>query len=149
MNLKQLVFVLVVIGIVSCSEDFDGSSPSLDNNSAEDTFSNGTSGGEETADPTATNEIVEIPFVKVDDEAISTFSIDADGASYSNMRRQLQDGQLPVAASLRTEELVNFFNYDYPEPTGDVPISLSGEVSSCPWDDEHLLMSIGIKGAIF
>lgn len=92
------------------------------------------------------NEIVENPFVMTSEEATSTFSIDADGASYSNVRRFLEDGLLPPKDAVRTEELINYFHYDYAEPISDHPISLEGEVSVCPWEPSHKLMRIGIKG---
>lgn len=91
------------------------------------------------------NSIIENPFVKTADEAISTFSIDADGASYSNTRRFLNNQQLPPKDAIRTEELVNFFTFDYSE-SGQHPISLNGEISTCPWKKENRLVRIGLKG---
>jgi len=77
---------------------------------------------------------------------LSTFSADVDTASYSNMRRLLNQGQLPEG--LRIEELVNYFDYGYPapEPGSEVPFSVSAEVAACPWDSAHLLAMIGIQG---
>lgn len=93
------------------------------------------------------NEIVENPFVNVSDEPISTFSIDADGASYSNVRRFLQQGnQLPVKDAIRTEELMNYFDLDYVFNQAQHPIDLNGEVSECPWKEGNKLIRIGIKG---
>lgn len=92
------------------------------------------------------NEIIENPFIETSEEEISTFSIDADGASYSNTRRHLNSGRLPQSSIIRTEEFVNYFNYDYPDPQGNHPIGLEGEVSGCPWADDHKLVRIGIKG---
>jgi Ca-activated chloride channel family protein len=92
------------------------------------------------------NEIVENPFIATNEEPVSTFSIDADGASYSNVRRFLEDGLLPPKYAVRTEEFINYFHYDYDEPTGGHPISLQGEISACPWTPGHKLMRIGIKG---
>ncbi|MCB0546694.1 MAG: VWA domain-containing protein [Phaeodactylibacter sp.] len=92
------------------------------------------------------NTIVENPFITVEAEPTSTFSIDADGASFSNVRRFLNQNQLPPVDAIRTEELVNYFNYDYESPTGADPIALNGEVSSCPWAPSHRLVRIGIKG---
>ena len=91
------------------------------------------------------NEIEENPFIETSDEPISTFSIDADGASYSNTRRFLSYDQLPPKEAIRTEELVNFFTFDYPEPSQH-PISLDGEITSCPWAAGHRLVRIGLKG---
>lgn len=93
------------------------------------------------------NEIVENQFVKVQDEAVSTFSIDADGASYANIRRYImQDGKKPPRNAIRTEELINYFDLDYPFNNSEDPIDIHGEVSACPWNDEHKLVRIGIQG---
>ncbi len=78
--------------------------------------------------------------------AISTFSIDVDTASYANMRRFLNSGQAPPRDSIRIEELVNYFQYDYPQPQGDDPFSVNMELASCPWNDAHQLLRIGLKG---
>ncbi len=91
-------------------------------------------------------EIIENPFIATAEEPTSTFSIDADGASYSNARRFLNDGIMPPPDALRTEELINYFDYDYPQPEGPDPIGLNGEVSRCPWAPAHKLVRIGIKG---
>ncbi len=92
------------------------------------------------------NEIIENPFIEVAEEPTSTFSIDADGGSYSNVRRFLNDGILPPPDAVRTEELINYFDYDYAGPQGEHPIALNGEVSRCPWETAHKLIRIGIKG---
>jgi Ca-activated chloride channel family protein len=77
---------------------------------------------------------------------LSTFSIDVDSASYSNVRRFLERGQRPPADAVRVEELVNYFEYDYPEPGPEHPFSLVAEVAPCPWKPEHRLVHIGIQG---
>jgi Ca-activated chloride channel family protein len=93
-------------------------------------------------------EIEENPFIDVAEQAISTFSIDADGASYANVRRFIQqENQKPPKGAIRTEELFNYFDLDYEHTnTGVSPISLNGEVSTCPWNTENKLVRIGIKG---
>jgi Ca-activated chloride channel family protein len=90
-------------------------------------------------------EITENQVVTVADSAISTFAIDVDTASYSNMRRFLTDGALPPPDAVRIEELVNYFDYEYPAPTGDVPFSVSGEIADCPWNDAARLVHIGLQ----
>ena len=90
--------------------------------------------------------IEENPFIKTSDSAISTFSIDADGASYALMRKYLGTGQQPVKEAIRSEEFMNYFTYNYPDPPDNTPISVNGEVSSCPWNDGNKLIRIGIKG---
>jgi Ca-activated chloride channel family protein len=77
---------------------------------------------------------------------LSTFSIDVDTASYANVRRFLNDGTLPPEDAVRVEELINYFPYDYPQPNGDAPFSVTAEVGPCPWYPEHRLARIGIKG---
>ena len=79
-------------------------------------------------------------------KAISTFSIDVDTASYANMRRFVNAGQIPPRDSVRIEELVNYFTYDYPQPTGDDPFSVNMELATCPWNIEHKLLRVGLKG---
>ena len=77
---------------------------------------------------------------------LSTFAIDVDTASYSNMRRFINSGQLPPADSIRTEEMINYFTYDYPQPTGSDPIAVSSETGTCPWQPNHKLVMLGIQG---
>lgn len=78
---------------------------------------------------------------------LSTFSIDVDTASYSNMRRFLLSGQMPRSGSVRTEELINYFDYDYPLPEDGTPFSVTSETAVCPWNSEHKLAMISVKGA--
>ena len=77
---------------------------------------------------------------------LSTFSIDVDTASYSNVRRFLEMGQRPPKDAVRTEELINYFQYDYPEPNSEHPFSLTAEVAPCPWKPAHRLVHIGLQG---
>ena len=84
-------------------------------------------------------------FKEVADAALSTFSIDVDAASYSNMRRMINSGTLPVADAIRTEELVNYFSYDYAKPTGSDPVKITMEAGVCPWNADHRLVRIGLK----
>ena len=90
--------------------------------------------------------IKENVFLPVKDMALSTFSIDVDTASYSNVRRFLQSDQVPPAGAIRTEELINYFTYNYPQPDGDAPFSVNLEVSRAPWDSSRELVRIGLKG---
>jgi Ca-activated chloride channel family protein len=79
-------------------------------------------------------------------EALSTFSIDVDAASYSNMRRFINNGQLPEKDAVRIEEMINYFNYDYPNPTGEDPFSITTEIAQAPWNTKHKLVHIGLQG---
>ena len=90
--------------------------------------------------------IIENPFVSVKQEPLSTFSIDVDEASYSNIRRYLENGSLPPAGSVRIEEMINYFDYDYSKPVGDDAFSLNTEIADCPWNPKHQLIHIGVKG---
>ncbi len=91
-------------------------------------------------------EIAENPFLDVKRAPLSTFSIDVDTASYANVRRYLNDGQMPPSDAVRIEELVNYFEYDYPQPIGDVPFSVNTEVANAPWNARHKIVSIGLQG---
>lgn len=77
---------------------------------------------------------------------LSTFSIDVDAASYSNVRRFLTDGRKPPVDAVRIEEMINYFNYDYAQPEGEHPFSINHEVAECPWNSENLLLHIGLQG---
>ncbi len=90
--------------------------------------------------------IDENPFLEASRAPLSTFSIDVDTASYSNTRRFLNEGQLPPRDAVRIEELVNYFSYDYPQPTGDAPFSVKAEVAECPWNTRHRLVQVGLQG---
>ena len=81
------------------------------------------------------------------EQAVSTFSIDVDTASYANVRQFLmQSGQLPPPDAVRIEELINYFSYDYTPPTDDTPFAAHVEIAGCPWHAEHRLVRVGIKG---
>ncbi|MEO7925058.1 MAG: von Willebrand factor type A domain-containing protein [Chitinophagaceae bacterium] len=90
--------------------------------------------------------INENKFLRVKENPLSTFSIDVDAASYSNVRRFLNQGQLPPAGAVRIEEMVNYFHYEYPQPTGKDPFSINTEISDAPWNKEHKLVLIGLQG---
>ena len=92
------------------------------------------------------NPIDENRFQRPSDRPLSTFAIDVDGASYSNVRRFINDGQRPPIDAIRIEELINYFTYDYPQPSGDRPFSINTEVSTAPWSDRRRLVQIGIQG---
>jgi len=91
-------------------------------------------------------EIDENPFLETRNVPLSTFSIDVDTASYSNLRRFINDGIKPPKDAVRIEELINYFEYDYPQPVGNVPFSVTNEVAACPWNSKHKIVSIGLQG---
>ncbi len=90
--------------------------------------------------------IEENGFRKVSMNPLSTFSVDVDGASYSNIRRFISNGSLPPKDAVRVEEMINYFSYDYPQPRGEVPFGIYTELASCPWNEENLLMHVGLQG---
>lgn len=90
--------------------------------------------------------ISENRFLEVINTPLSTFSVDVDGASYSNVRRFLQQETLPPPGSVRIEELINYFKYNYPQPSGEHPLSITTEVGGCPWNNKHKLVMIGLQG---
>ncbi|MGE3800899.1 MAG: von Willebrand factor type A domain-containing protein [Candidatus Kapaibacterium sp.] len=89
---------------------------------------------------------VENHFRATESSPYSTFSIDVDNASYSNVRGYLNRGQLPPPDAVRVEELVNYFKYDYPEPTDGTPFAFNSEVVVCPWNKDHLLLRLALQG---
>jgi Ca-activated chloride channel family protein len=92
----------------------------------------------------AYDRIVDNRFLRATEHALSTFSIDVDTASYSNIRRFLNEGTLPPADAVRVEEMINYFHYDYDAPADGKPFSVTTEVAACPWDRSHRLALIGL-----
>lgn len=92
------------------------------------------------------DKIVENPFIKVSEQPTSSFSIDADGASYAYMRRCIGQGYKPSPDAIRTEEFLNYFTFDYPSPSGDETLAVNAEIGDCPWAEGHKLLRIGLKG---
>ena len=92
--------------------------------------------------------IVDNPFLDARAHALSTFSIDVDRASYSNVRRFLAEGRLPPKDAVRIEELVNYFPYEYRGPRGREPFAVHTEVASAPWNRAHRLVRVGLQGRV-
>ncbi|NET87289.1 MAG: VWA domain-containing protein [Kamptonema sp. SIO1D9] len=90
--------------------------------------------------------ITENNFQAAANQPLSTFAIDVDTAAYTNVRRFLNNGQLPPTDAVRIEELINYFAYEYPQPTGKDPFSITTEVSTAPWQPKHKLVRIGLQG---
>jgi Ca-activated chloride channel family protein len=91
-------------------------------------------------------QIAENPFLETLRNPLSTFSIDVDRASYSNVRRYLTEHQRPPHDAVRIEEMVNYFSYDYPDPPANQPFSMTTEIASCPWNENNRLLLIGLQG---
>jgi Ca-activated chloride channel family protein len=91
--------------------------------------------------------LIDNPFIRPEGvKALSTFSIDVDTASYANVRNWISSGALPPADAVRIEEMINYFDYAYEPASGEHPFSINLEVNACPWNDEHRLVRIGLKG---
>ncbi len=91
------------------------------------------------------NEIIENGYKSVAANPLSTFSVDVDTASYANVRRMIEYGDYINPDAVRIEEFINYFDYDYSEPTTDDPFSVNVEMSDCPWNEEAKLMLVGLK----
>lgn len=91
------------------------------------------------------NLIVENQFLESKNNPLSTFSIDVDTAAYANMRRFIIAGQKPPKDAVRIEELINYFSYEYPQPAGEHPFTVTTEAAQCPWNKEHTLVLIGLQ----
>ncbi len=94
----------------------------------------------------AYDHIVENPFLDASSNPLSTFSIDVDTPSYSNIRRFINEGSLPPKDAVRVEEMINYFIYDYAQPTDEKPFAVHVDVAGCPWEVSHRLVRIGLKG---
>lgn len=89
--------------------------------------------------------ISENTFQAVRSNPLTTFSIDVDAASYSNVRRFIQSGMLPPPGAVRIEEMINYFDYGYEQPKNDDPFAVQTEVASCPWNPAHRLVLVGLQ----
>ena len=92
------------------------------------------------------NTIYENKFLDTVNNPLSTFSIDVDTASYSNVRRFLTAGAKPPVDAVRIEEMINYFKYDYPQPEGEDPLSVTKEIAKCPWNEKNNLLLVGLQG---
>lgn len=93
--------------------------------------------------------IEENRFLSVKNQPLSTFSADVDTASYANLRRMIKNGNIIDPGAVRIEEMINYFQYDYQAPEGEVPFSVTTELAACPWNKETQLLSIGIRAKEF
>ncbi|MBQ9309349.1 MAG: von Willebrand factor type A domain-containing protein [Bacteroidales bacterium] len=141
MKTKLLFFVLTVAGFAfaSCSMNdyYDGFSGYPEY-----------SYDEQTSPESGDNfdVIKENPFVSTSEQPVSTFSVDADGAAYAYMRRCINSGFLPDANSVRIEEFLNYFTFNYADPEGNETLAINAEVGGCPWAEKHKLIRLGLKG---
>ena len=92
------------------------------------------------------DQFIDNEFRSVARQPLSTFAIDVDTASYANVRRFLNEGRLPPPDAVRIEEMINYFPYDYAPPSDGKPFAVNMEVAGCPWQPEHRLLRVGLKG---
>lgn len=97
----------------------------------------------------AYDNIIENEFKEATKNPLSTFSIDVDKASYANIRRFITQNQLPPNGAVRIEEMINYFDYNYPQPNNEHPFSINTEYGTCPWNSAHQLVLIGLQGKEF
>lgn len=137
--IKAMMVPVACLCVMSCSKgDYNGIfMPEFSEN---DFVSDTPEGGDNF------DEIVENDFIKTSQQNVSTFSVDADGASYAYMRMCLENDRLPAPNAVRVEEFLNYFTFDYAEPTGGHTVAINGEVGDCPWNPDHKLIRLGIKG---
>jgi Ca-activated chloride channel homolog len=140
-NASPLLAIPMKLASVSESITVTSSAPYAYTVSGSPAYDNLYSGGERYAP------IAENSFTETAKDHLSTFSIDVDTASYSNVRRMLSEGKLPQADAVRIEEMVNYFTYSYPEPAKGKAFSVTTEVAAAPWATDHRLMRIGIRAA--
>lgn len=127
-------------GLMACSADglyFIPSSPGYDSNCSEELI-------KEEGD--RFDEFRDNPFISTSEQNVSTFSIDADGTAYGYMRKMLSLGHLPDESSVRIEEYLNYFTFDYADPEENHTIAINSETGPCPWNEGHRLMRLGLKG---
>lgn len=136
---KTFIFLFITLLCASCSmtepSNFDGA------------YENGIFN--ETSTPINGDRFEEYqdnPFIETSENPVSTFSIDADGASYAYARMCVKNGGLPSPNAVRIEEFINYFNFNYPEPQEGEALAINAEVGDCPWNDTHKLIRLGLKG---
>jgi Ca-activated chloride channel homolog len=130
-----------VIGLVGC-----GGGDNANSDSANSALEAEYPGRADNFNTETYDEIVENEFLDALTNPQSTFSIDVDTASYSNVRRLLHAGTMPVPGAVRIEELINYFGYDYAAPRGEHPFSVIAGLADCPWTPEHQLLQIALQG---
>lgn len=152
-----LSLMMAAAMLASCGSGSDGSESrksSIYNNTATDNYRYNNDATAETAKGSTNiagdynteeyNHLTENGYKLVSDEPLSTFSTDVDTASYTNVRRMINDGWEVDPDAVRTEEFINYFKYDYEKPT-EGAVSINTELSDCPWNSEAKLMLVGLQ----
>ena len=162
-GLVKLIYAGMLLVAVSCGEmsEADGGQYQQQNDYAMESAESSEEGYADSAIETLAEEM-EIPHENFNTEEydyipendflspgvnpLSTFSIDVDNASYTNVRRMLNQGEQPPVDAVRSEEFINYFDYDYPVPSKEDVFSVYTEVATCPWNEKNQLLHIGLKG---
>lgn len=137
-NFKLMLAMSFIAMLTACGEIYDNSTPGL--------YSDQKFGYTEETQSENYKEYAENPFVEVSKEPISTFSVDADGGAFANMRRFMNLGQTPPKEAVRIEEFINYFTFDYAEPSATDNVAINSEIAVCPWNANHHLIRVGMKG---
>ena len=141
--MKKIIFTLSCISAIflalSCNEsNYADSGPG-------NYFEGSMSPDYDALDEESYKEFAENRFLSPYEHPLSTFSIDVDAASYSNIRRIINKGSIPDKNAVRIEEMINYFSYEYQQPEGKDPVRISTEVGACPWNSQNRLVKIGLK----
>ena len=142
---KTVLFLLLAAGLCSCTAVKDGYHGYLGEHPG---YNSGDIMPPGEYPPTGDHfdVVMENPFIRTAEKPVSSFSVDADGASYAYMRRCATTSGRVDPSSVRIEEYLNYFTFDYPEPTGEETLAINAEASACPWAPDHLLLRLGLKG---
>jgi Ca-activated chloride channel family protein len=147
---KTLFFsaAIAMLILAGCNQRYSNAEASADSTSvASDEYLNDEMANADLEENTESYaEFVENPFESPKNAPLSTFSIDVDNASYTNIRRLINNGQPVPKDAVRVEEMMNFFKYRYPQPQDEHPFSLNTEYSQSPWNPKHKLLKIGLQG---
>lgn len=137
--IKAAVLALIAAGSLSCTVGYYGDMENVNGH-----YSGLANETTETGDKF--DDFIDNPFIDTEVENVSTFSVDADGAAYAYMRMAVNRGYRPGRSSVRIEEYLNYFTFDYPDPDDGNDVRINAEVGTCPWNTEHYLLRLGIKG---
>lgn len=148
-RMKKIVIPIIAIAalVTSCSDaDFLGGKYEYENGYYMDASEAGIPNPGEEQEGDRFDKIVENDFIDTETQPSSTFSVDADGAAYAYMRRCINQGRFPSANAVRIEEYLNYFTFNYSDPQDGKGVGLNAEAGPCPWNPEHKLLRLGIKG---
>ena len=138
-QIKCLLAAFCIVAIAGCAADYD-SDGGLSYMGLVNSITSEDNSGDKFSD------FADNPFISCKEQNVSTFSVDADGASYAIMRKYVSGGWKIPASAVRIEEFLNYFTFDYAEPQDGNTVAINAEVAACPWNAQHKLLRLGIKG---